>query len=194
MTDMRTIPRSREILNKLIFDPNAITWEKPVALRVFSEKKVLEIYMSTIIDTGYANYDEIIIRVLGYNDAIINSALLAISEEMPEYGDEIRCDHTKWYDNLEKNEVAYRLEAISSYVCRILNKYGVTYVPFMEHRFEKPILSAFGINGILTVNDCQNSFDVGEDNQTMICVGLGEVGRIQCNLVRSSIDRQVMLR
>ena len=145
-------------------------------------------------ETGYANYDEIIIRVLSYNDAIINSALLAMSEETPDIKDEIICDHVKWYNHIEKNEVAVRLESISSYVCRVLNKYGITYVPFMEHGFEKPVLNAFGVNGILTVNDCQNSFQIGEINYPMNGVGLSAVHIIQCNLVRSSMDtRQVML-
>ena len=194
MTRMEVVPESRMILNKLIFDPNAIIWDKPTQLKKFSEKKVIEIYLDTMRETGYANYDEIIIRVLSYNDAIINSALLAMSEEMPEIKDEILCDHVKWYNNLEKNEVAVRLESISSYVCRVLNKYGVTYVPFMEHGFEKPVLNAFGINGILTVNDCQNSFQIGEINYPMNGVGLNAVHIIQCNLVRSSMDtRQVML-
>ena len=64
----------------------------------------------------------------------------------------------------------------------------------MEHKFEKPIFNAFGINGILTVNDCQNSFQVSNDNHLMSNVGLNAVSDMQCNLIRSIIDTgQVMI-
>ena len=191
---LKTVSKSRQILNKLIFDPDGITWSKPTSLVKFSEQKVLDIYYKTLKDTGYANYDEMIIRVIGYNDTLINSALIAMTEEMPDIKDEVLCDHTKWYDDIEKNEVAFRMESISSYVCKVLDKYGITYVPFMEHMFEKPILNAFGINGILTVNDCQNSFVVYNDTKVMSGVGLNAVRNTQCNLVRSSTnEKQVMI-
>ena len=191
---LKEIPKSRDLLNMLIFDQNSITWNKPSCLKKFSEEKVLEIYQDTLKETGYVNYDEIIVRVLGYNDAIINSVLLAMTEEQPELRDDIICDNAKWYNDIQKNEVAYRLESISEYVCRVLNKYGMTYIPFMEHKFEKPIFNAFGINGVLTVNDCQNSFQVSNDNHLMSNVGLNAVSDMQCNLIRSIIDTgQVMI-
>lgn len=192
MTAVMTIDKTRLILNQLIFDPCAITWDKGVELEKYSEDKVIEIYNGVVRETGHINFDELIVRVLFHNEMVLMEAMRSIMEEDPACRDEIICDNNRIYRQLERGEISCR-DTIPDYVCRVLNKHRLAYIPFMENKFSNPVLQEFGIDGICVVNDCQNRLFEFEEDAPCTFLGLKEVYGGQCNVIRTLIDTRGMI-
>lgn len=192
MNTVMTIDKTRLILNKLIFDPGAILWDKGKELEAYSENKVLEIYYEVIKDTGHINFDEVIVRILYHNEIILLEAIKEIMASDPACRDEIICDNTRIYRNLEKGEISCR-DTIPDYVCRILNKHRLAYIPFMESKHNSPVLREFGVEGICVVNDCQNQLFEFDEDAPCDFLGLKEIYSGQCNVVRALLETKGMI-
>lgn len=192
MTVVATTDSVRLILNQLIFDPNGITWKKDRSLEIFSENKVLEIYYGVIKDTGHINFDEVIIRILFHNEVTLLNAIKQIVADDPACRDEIICDNARIYRQLEKGEISCR-DTIPDYVCRVLNKHKLAYIPFMESKHNSPILREFGVEGICVINDCQNRLFEFDEDAPCNFLGLKEVYGGQCDVVRTLLEVKGMI-
>ena len=192
MTAVATTDRVRLILNKLIFDPSGITWKKSQELELFSENKVLEIYHEVIRDTGHINFDEVVIRILFHNEIILLEAIKELVAEDPCFKDEVICDNTRIYRQLERGEISCR-DTIPDYVCRILNKHNLAYIPFMESKHNSPVFREFGVEGICVINDCQNRLFEFDEDAPCDFLGLKEIYGGQCNVVRTLLEVKGMI-
>ena len=187
MSAVMTIDKTRLILNKLIFDPSAIMWEKGKEVEAYSENKVLEIYNEVVRETGHINFDEMIIRVLYHNEVILLEAIREIANSDSTYRDEVMCDNSNIYHRLERGEISCR-DTLPDYVCRILNKHRLAYIPFMESKYSDPVLREYGVEGICVINDCQNMLFALDEDAPCTFLGLKEVYGGQCSIIRTLIE------
>lgn len=192
MSAVATVDKTRLILNKLIFDPNAISWDKGEELEAYSENRVIEIYNEVVRETGHINFDEIIIRALYHNEVLLLEAIGELVRSDPSYFDEVMCDNSRIYRQLERGEISCR-DTLPDYICRILNKHRLAYIPFMESKYNNPVLREFGVEGICVINDCQNNLFEFDEDAPCSFLGLKEVYGGQCNVIRNLLSVKGMI-
>lgn len=182
----------RQIFDNLIFDPEHTIVDK-THLITKCEETIIAMYDNIIKRTGKLNFDELVIEIIQRNHELIQFAAQQLwnSPEANDLPDEISsdllyCDVGRWMDNVEKAEVSAYVP-ISNFIAKTLTKYGRAFIPYMEERYENHCAYAFGVQGQIVVNDCQNVlFDSMIQSENIERVELGELERVQC--IRSFID------
>lgn len=198
MATMNAAQTLRSILDKLVFDPDSIYKDKS-HLVSYCEEKILETYMRIVARTGTLNFDELVADVIMHNNEVIQMAATFLfnnpdGEECigREAFDLFRCDIAKWMRDIEREEVSH-YAPISNYIIKVLTKYNIAFVPYMEERYDDHTRDAFGIHGIVAVNDCQNMlFPQVVQTPSVDRLGLGFLDRLV--FYRSCLDETQLLK
>lgn len=188
----------RSILDKLIFDPDNIYMNKN-HLIPYCEEKIVDMYMRIVSRTGTLNFDELVAEVILHNNEIIQMAASFLFDYPDSRGcvgresyDLFRCDITRWMRDIERKEVS-AFAPISSFVIKVLTKYDLAFVPYMEERYEDHSREAFGVHGIVVANDCQNVlFPSFMNTPNIDRLDLGTLDRV--SLIRSPFDASHALK
>ena len=178
----------RDILDNLVFDPNHVVVEKS-HLIPRCEKTILETYDRVVSRTGRLNFDEVVIEIIQRNYEILNFALSYVEQtnhiDDPDV-DLYFCDTEKWLKNLERAEVSAYVP-LSYFIAEVLTANNRAFIPYMEERYENHCAQAFGVQGVIVVNDCQNTlFPSMLRSNNIENLDLGNLERVQC--VRSCIS------
>ena len=188
MTSMATKEITlRDILDNLVFDPEHVIVKKD-HLIPRCEKTILETYDRVIQRTGRLNFDELTIEIVQRNYEILNLALAYVDQtdhiDDPDV-DLYFCDTEKWLKNLEQAEISAYVP-LSNFIAKVLTAHGRAFIPYMEERYENHCAQAFGVQGMVVVNDCQNIlFPELTKSPYIQNLGLGDLERVQC--IRSCI-------
>ena len=151
-------------------------------------------YDNIVRKTGKLNFDELAIEIIQRNHELIQFAAQTMwndpenAQYLPQEisADLLFCDMGRWIENVEKAEVSAYVP-ITNFVAKTLTKYNRAFIPYMEERYENHCAQAFGVQGQIVVNDCQNVlFESMITSENIKKVELGELERVQC--VRSFVE------
>lgn len=171
----------RDILDNLVFDPEHTIVDKR-HLIPRCEKTILETYDRVVRKTGRLNFDELCIEIIQKNYEILNFALAYVEQtnhiDDPDV-DLYFCDTEKWLKQLERAEVSAYVP-LSHFIAKVLSVHNRAFIPYMEERYENHCAQAFGVQGIIVVNDCQNILFPGlTESESIQNVDLGNLERVQ---------------
>ncbi len=183
----------RDILDNLVFDPDHIVVDK-THLIPRCEQTIVDTYKRVVEKTGRLNFDEVVIEIIQRNYEILNFALSYVDQtnhiDNPDT-DLYFCDTEKWLKNIERAEVSACVP-ISFFIAKVLQKYNLAFIPYMEERYENHCADAFGVQGIIVVNDCQNVLlPQLTKSESLNRVDLGNLERVQ--VVRSCVSNLLQL-
>ena len=183
----------RQIFDNLIFDPEHVIVDKDHLIPK-CEETIIQMYDNIVFRTKKLNFDELVIEIIQRNHELIQFAANQLwnaqvdNRDLPNElsADLLYCDIGRWMNNVEKAEVSAYVP-ISNFIAKTLIKYGRAFIPYMEERYENHCAYAFGVQGQIVINDCQNVlFENMMHSNNIERVELGKIERVQC--VRSFID------